>query len=70
MNLEELEAELLRLDLRTRATLAETLLSSLDAPSEAELDAMWAAEAQRRDEELDAGTAMARPAGDVFREIS
>jgi putative addiction module component (TIGR02574 family) len=44
----EFENTLLQLPLKTRAELAQKLLSSLDEPSEAELEVIWAAEADRR----------------------
>jgi hypothetical protein len=68
MNLEELEAEALKLGLPARAKLAETLLQSLDALSDAEIERLWADEAQRRDDELETGRARLRPAEEVFRD--
>jgi hypothetical protein len=49
---EELEAEVLGLPRESRARLAARLLSSLDGPEEAEIDRVWAEEAERRDLEL------------------
>jgi hypothetical protein len=68
MNLEELEAEVLKLNPYARAQLAAKLLQSLDALSEAENERLWADEALRRDEELETGAAIPRAAEDVFRE--
>lgn len=68
MNLEELEAEVLKLNPHARAQLAAKLLQSLDVLSEAEHERLWADEALRRHEELETGATTARAAEDVFRE--
>jgi hypothetical protein len=68
MNLEELEAEVLKLNPQARAQLAAKLLQSLEALSEAENEPLWAEEALRRHEELETGAAISRAAEDVFRE--
>ena len=68
MDAETLEAEALKLDTQSRARLAERLLASLDELSEDEAAQEWAAEAQRRDAELDANPEQGRPADDVLRE--
>ena len=68
MNTDELEAEALKLDAKARARLAEKLLLSLDDLSEQESTDLWAAEAQRRDAEMDRDPASGRPADEVFRE--
>jgi len=69
----ELEAAVLKLDSHQRAELAQKLLRSLEDESEdlseEEISGLWAEEALRRDEELDAGTATARDADDVFRDL-
>ena len=62
----ELEAAALRLPPRERAKLAERLLASLDALSPEEHDALWSAEALRRDAELDRSPGLGRPTEDVF----
>ena len=67
MKLEELEIEVLKLGLEERAALAEKLILSLDAPSEAENLRLWIAEAERRLKELRNGTATEIPAQEVFR---
>jgi hypothetical protein len=68
MSIEEIEAEALKLDPKARARLAGRLLESLEELSEAENQQVWAAEAQRRDAELDRDPS-AEIAGDqVFRE--
>ena len=67
MKLEELEIEVMKLGLEDRAALAEKLILSLDAPSEAENLRLWMAEAERRLKELREGTATEIPAQEVFR---
>ena len=67
MNLEELEIEIMKLGLEERAALAEKLILSLDAPSEAENLRLWIAEAERRLRELREGAATEVPAQEVFR---
>ena len=67
MKLEELENEVMKLGLEDRAALAEKLILSLDAPSEAENLRLWIAEAERRLKELREGTATEVPAQEVFR---
>lgn len=61
---EQLEAAILQLPAHVRAHLAEVLIQSLDEA--AELDIAWADEAERRFEDLRAGTTTAIPAADVF----
>jgi hypothetical protein len=68
-NLPELETEALKLDPRSRARLAERLLSSLDALSEAEIEALWLDEAERRDRDLDSGDSQGVPARQVLAEL-
>ncbi len=50
-----------------RAALAEKLLSSLDEPSEAELERIWLSEAARRARELDRGDVQGISEEDVRR---
>jgi hypothetical protein len=69
MNIQELEAEIFCLDLRTRAQLAEKLILSIDAPSEEENLQLWVFEAERRLADLRAGMAREIPAADVIRDI-
>ena len=68
MSIEELVAEALELAPRARAKLAGKLLESLDGLSDEENQQLWAAEAQRRDTDMDASPSDARPAADVFRD--
>jgi putative addiction module component (TIGR02574 family) len=68
MTLEELEAEALKLDSKSRARLAGKLLDSLEYPSEAENEKLWIEEAQRRNAQMDADPDSGIPADDLFRE--
>ena len=68
MNVDELVAAALKLDPQGRAKLAGRLLDSLEDLSPEENDRIWAEEAQRRADALDAGTLSSRPAEDVFRD--
>mgnify|MGYP002069125361 FL=1 len=68
MTVKQIERQLLKLDSRSRAKLAERLLHSLDELSEAENEQLWAQEALRRHQELSSGNAKARPANEVIRE--
>ena len=67
--LEALEAQVMRLDSKSRAKLAKRLILSLDVPDEAELEHLWAAEAQTRVAELRDGRVAARPAPAVLRRV-
>jgi hypothetical protein len=68
MSIKELEAEVLKLDPKSRARLAGKLLESLENLSEEENARLWAEEAQRRDAEMDARPDSGASAKDVFRE--
>lgn len=68
MKIEELEAEVLRLDTRSRARLAEKLLESLEDLSEEENARLWIERARRRDVEMDRSPDTGRSADEVFRE--
>jgi hypothetical protein len=68
MKIEDLEAAALNLDPKSRARLAERLLESLDNLAPDENARIWAEEAQRRADALDAGSLTSRPADEVFRE--
>ena len=68
MKAEEIEAAALKLDPKGRARLAGRLLESLDALSPKENARIWAEEAQRRSEALDAGDLASRPADEVFKD--
>ncbi|HKA53594.1 MAG TPA: addiction module protein [Candidatus Binatia bacterium] len=68
MDLKQLESEALKLNPNARARLAEKLLQSLEALSDAENEKLWAEEAQRRHQELETGTVVGRSAEEVLRE--
>jgi putative addiction module component (TIGR02574 family) len=67
MNPEQLEAEIMKLSLDSRAKLAERIILSLDAPSDEENLRLWVLEAERRLKDLREGKAREVPAEDVFR---
>ena len=67
MNVEQLEAEALKLDAELRARLAERLYRSLDPLSEEEWTRRWAAETADRDAQMNADPALGAPANEVFR---
>ncbi len=69
MTTEQVENEALKLKPEARAELAEKLLRSLEDLSDEDIDQLWAEEAVRRDEELDAGTASMRDVEDVLRDV-
>jgi len=67
MGIDELEAEIKKLPLNDRATLAKWLVTSLDELSESEIEALWAQEAERRLDELEEGLVTEIPADEVLR---
>ena len=67
--LQVIEAQVMRLDPKSRAKLAERLILSLDIPMEAQLEHLWAEEAERRVDELRKGQVTERPASAVLRRI-
>lgn len=66
---EELLNEALQLPENERAEVAARLIESLDRDKEAEVDAAWAAEIERRCAELDAGRTTTSNWEDVRRRI-
>jgi putative addiction module component (TIGR02574 family) len=52
-----------------RAMLAERLLKSLDAQQQAEVDMLWAEEAERRVQAVEQGTVTLIPGEQVIREL-
>ena len=54
-NLDQLTADAMKLPLRDRVQLAQRLISTLDGEVEADTEALWFAEAERRLEELRTG---------------
>jgi putative addiction module component (TIGR02574 family) len=70
MNTEAILHEALSLPVQQRAELAAQLLSSLDAPSEAEIEPLWFQEAARRATEMDQGLSRRIPADEVRRQAN
>ena len=68
MTIDELRAVALRLSPEERAELASELLLSLDDLNEAEVERLWIEEAERRDAQIDAGTAKLIPGDEVIAE--
>ncbi len=67
MSLKELEAEIRKLSVKERAALAKWMVESLDELSEAEVEALWAEEAELRLDELEQGLVTELPAEEVLR---
>lgn len=67
MSIKEIEAEIKNLDLKDRATLAKWIVESLDDLSEAEVEALWAEEAECRLDELEQGLVTEIPDKEVLR---
>jgi len=68
--IEELKAELAKLTEQERAELAHFLLDSLDgADADTDDEAAWDAELARRADEIQRGTAVVKPADQVFAEL-
>jgi putative addiction module component (TIGR02574 family) len=63
----QLEAKALELPPRQRARLAERLISSLDKEVDADTEAAWIREGERRLDELNSGKTKGRAAAGVFR---
>lgn len=68
MTLDELVTAALKLEPATRMRLAERLLASLDTSLSSENAQAWAEEAQRRAEQVAAGTLSSRSGEDVLRD--
>ena len=67
MSFEELVAEVKKLSLEDRATLAKWIVESLGELSEAEIEALWVHEAERWLDELGQGLASETSAKEVLR---
>lgn len=65
MDADTIRREALALPVEERAALAEQLLSSLDALSEAQIEQLWFSEAARRADEIDRGLAKRYTADEV-----
>ena len=64
----QLMDDAMSLPVELRAKLIEKLLNSLN-PAQAEIDKLWAVEAERRVAEIEAGTAKVVPGNIVFERI-
>ena len=64
---DEIVADAMKLPLRDRVRLAQRLVSSLDDQIETDAEALWAAEAERRLEELRTGRVKGIDAAEAFR---
>ena len=64
--LEEIVNEAMELTIEERAQLAGTLLSSLDEPTESEVERLWLQEAERRLQDFRKGKVKGIPAEEVF----
>ena len=65
MTRKDLVSEALKLPPKQRAEMASQLLQSLDEPPEAEWERVWAAEAERRLENVRAGRSKETPVKEV-----
>jgi putative addiction module component (TIGR02574 family) len=63
---EEIISAALSLPPDSRAMLAEHLLDSLNGEDQKRIDALWAEEAERRDQEIEDGIATAIPGEEVM----
>lgn len=68
MTLKNIEKKALELNAKSRAKLANKLLSSLEDLSEAEIEKLWAEEALRRNDEIEKGKVKLRSSDEVFTE--
>lgn len=66
---EKVKQEVLQLPEADRAELARFLIESLDDPEDADVEAAWDAELQRRVERIEQGKSRLRPAHEVLAEI-
>lgn len=70
MDTANLTREALSLPVQQRAELAAQLLSSLDALSESEIEALWLQEAAHRASQIDQGLSKLIPAEEVRRQAN
>ena len=67
--IDSIEEAALRLQPDARVKLARSIVESLAALSEPELADLWLREAERRDQEMDAGATAGVSGDDVFEDI-
>ena len=65
---DRLKDDLLTLPPKSRASLARTLIQSLDESADDQAESLWLEEIVRRDAEIRSGTAALKPADQVLRE--
>ncbi len=65
----EIEEEALQLPIHERASLAVSLIRSLDEEEDTEAEAKWMEEVERRFREYEAGKVHGIPADEVFRRM-
>jgi len=63
----QIESKAMKLSARERARLAERLIASLDEEVDADVEAAWVREGERRLAELRSGKVKGRAAASVFR---
>jgi putative addiction module component (TIGR02574 family) len=68
-NFDEILSAALSLSPGARAMLADHLLGSLDAEDQESIDALWAAEAERRDKEIEDGMVTPIPGEEVMERL-
>ncbi|MGO9948859.1 MAG: addiction module protein [Steroidobacteraceae bacterium] len=66
--LADIERDILALSEKERVALLRKLIDDLDAPGDANSDAAWLQESERRLGEIENGTARTFPADDVMKE--
>ena len=66
---ERLKSELADLPVEDRAELARYLIDTLDAEADPDAEADWAAELERREQEIRSGQAVGEPAEEVFARL-
>jgi putative addiction module component (TIGR02574 family) len=66
--LADIERDILELNLNERTELLRKLIGDLDAPGDANSEAAWLKESERRLVEIESGTARTYPADDVIKE--
>jgi len=65
---EQLKNDLLMLPPKSRASLAQALIESLDDTVDENAESLWFEEIRRRDDEIRKGTAKLKPADQALRE--
>ena len=66
MGIKEIEVEIQKLELNDRDTLAKWIVESLDELTQAEVEALWAEEAEHRIDELEQGIVVEIPVKEVL----